>query len=888
MSRKIDEFRISLIGGMILVVLTLVTGDLVYLVMQRHSESVMQRSLESALQGHQRYFSSQIEQNISMTLGVTTRPYLLRHLQQLRNQPGLALPRRELGMIAQSLQRMGYSAAAIYDAHGREVARVGNFVNAPELNVPLNTSISAALLWDMQYVLHARTDIRNQQGQHLGMLVIEIEMPQLDNAISEAKSMGESAELAVCGRLQDDMQCFPLTIARGVTPRMPRFLNGRELPMSLALDGKAGIVNAPDYRHVPVVAAYSPVGTEGLGMVLKIDEVELYGPVHQQLKIIVPMLVLMVVGGIMVLNWLVTPLVRKLVVSERETREANERLRESETKLKVMLDSSEVGIAWAGEDGVIEYANPKFVKMFGYTLGDVPTVEQWYLHAFPDPVRREKAQLLWETELDRSRQHRTPMLPLEQTITCKDGHEIHVILAGSWAGSHLLATFSDITERKQAEETIQRQANFDPLTQLPNRRLFMDRLQQGIKKSHRSGLPLALIYLDLDRFKEVNDGLGHDTGDRLLVEASRRLLRCVRETDTVARMGGDEFTIILGELEDSAIVERVSLEILDAMEAPFLLGEEKVYVSASLGITLYPNDATEVESLLKNADQAMYVAKGEGRNRCHYFTLTMQEAMQQRLRMTADLRTAIVAQQFMLYYQPVVDLASGQIYKAEALIRWQHPQLGLINPIDFISIAEDTGMIMEIGNWVFRTATQQVSLWRSSLHPEFQISINKSPVQFHNEIGKHSSWIYYLQRLGLPGRSIVVEITEGLLLNTDSDVTEQLLDFRDAGIQVSLDDFGTGYSSLSYLKKLDIDYIKIDQTFVSHLAQGSDDLVLCEAIVVMAHKLALKVIAEGVETQEQFDLLKSIGCDYAQGFLISHPLPAAEFEALPALQARTT
>jgi EAL domain-containing protein (putative c-di-GMP-specific phosphodiesterase class I) len=244
------------------------------------------------------------------------------------------------------------------------------------------------------------------------------------------------------------------------------------------------------------------------------------------------------------------------------------------------------------------------------------------------------------------------------------------------------------------------------------------------------------------------------------------------------------------------------------------------------------------------------------------------------------LRGALASKQFVLHYQPIVELASGQISKAEALIRWQHPKLGLVNPIDFISIAEETGMIIDIGNWVFREVAQQVALWRDTLHPDFQISINKSPVQFHEESGKHAAWTDYLQELGLPGKSIVVEITEGLLLNTGDHVTEHLLAFRDAGIQVSLDDFGTGYSSLSYLKKLDIDYIKIDKSFVINLTRGSDDMALCEAIIVMAHKLGLKVIAEGVETREQCDLLSAAGCDYGQGFLFSHPVTAMEFEKL--------
>ncbi|WP_051299853.1 bifunctional diguanylate cyclase/phosphodiesterase [Methylobacter luteus] len=443
-----------------------------------------------------------------------------------------------------------------------------------------------------------------------------------------------------------------------------------------------------------------------------------------------------------------------------------------------------------------------------------------------------------------------------------------------------IAIFSDITDQKLAEQTIWQQANFDPLTGLPNRCLFQDRLEQDIKKSHRTGLPMALMLLDLDRFKEVNDTLGHDMGDILLKEGARRLSSCVRGTDTVARLGGDEFTIILSELHDPANVERIAQDILKELAEPFHLKREVAYVSASIGITLYPNDGANIETLLKNADQAMYASKNQGRNRYNYFIPSMQEAAQNRMRLANDLRGALEADQFSLVYQPIVELATGVIHKAEALIRWQHPNRGEVSPTEFITIAEETGLIIDIGDWVFRETACQVKHWRERHHADFQISINKSPIQFHNKSNSHAAWFEHMRQQGLSGQSIVVEITEGLLLDASTTITDQLLDFRDAGVQVALDDFGTGYSSLSYLKKFDIDYLKIDRSFVSNLAPGSDDMALCEAIIVMAHKLGIKVIAEGVETVQQRNLLSTVGCDYGQGYLFSKPLPAVEFEKL--------
>ncbi len=444
----------------------------------------------------------------------------------------------------------------------------------------------------------------------------------------------------------------------------------------------------------------------------------------------------------------------------------------------------------------------------------------------------------------------------------------------------LTGVSQDITEKKRSEETIWQQANFDPLTGLPNRRMFQDRLEQEIKKSHRDGLTLALMFIDLDKFKEVNDTLGHDKGDILLVEAARRIARCVRESDTVARLGGDEFTVILSDLDDANSAGRVAQTIIDALVAPFQLGEETAFVSASIGITLYPDDATNLEALMSNADQAMYASKSAGRNRFGHFTPSLQEAALNRMRLINDLRGAISGDQFCLHYHPIVELSNGSIHKAEALIRWQHPTRGLISPMEFITPAEESGMIIEIGDWVFKEASRQVKRLRATHHPEFQISINKSPIQFHNDERYFQNWLPHLQQLGLPGQCMTIEITEGLLLDATSTVRNKLLDCRDAGIQVTLDDFGTGYSSLSYLKKFDIDYIKIDRSFVRNLTATSDDMALCEAIIVMAHKLGLKVIAEGIETSTQRHLLAAAGCDYGQGHLFTSPLPSHEFEAL--------
>jgi len=442
-----------------------------------------------------------------------------------------------------------------------------------------------------------------------------------------------------------------------------------------------------------------------------------------------------------------------------------------------------------------------------------------------------------------------------------------------------VSVFSDITERKKTDDLIWRQANFDSLTGLPNRLLLHERLEQEIKKAFRSSYPLAVLFIDLDRFKEINDTLGHAKGDILLVQAADRLTALVRETDTIARLGGDEFTVVLPNFGDRGELERITRTLINELARPFDLGDNDTgFISASVGITLYPDDGNDLNELMKNADQAMYVAKAEGRNRFGYFTASMQAESQEKLALTNELRHALARQQLELYYQPIVDLKNGEIIKAEALLRWHHPERGMISPVIFIPLAEDAGLIHEIGEWVFRQALACIKSWQQCLGRTIQISINKSPIQFEQVIDP--SWAALLNEQQLPGNSITVEITEGSLLSKSLRITEQLNEYRHAGIEVSIDDFGTGFSALSYLQRFDIDYLKIDRSFIIDLAKGGPNAALTEAIIVMAHKLDIKTIAEGVETEQQRDLLIKYGCDYAQGYLYAKPLPAKEFEKL--------
>ena len=445
---------------------------------------------------------------------------------------------------------------------------------------------------------------------------------------------------------------------------------------------------------------------------------------------------------------------------------------------------------------------------------------------------------------------------------------------------------SDISERKRTEDTIrqfnqklERRAHYDTLTGLPNRVLFRDRLEQEMRHASVDKHGMALLFIDLDRFKEVNDLHGHDAGDMLLTLVAERIGAQLRPGDTVARLGGDEFTVILTETTEVEHIEQTAQSIIDALRAPFQLGVEQVTISGSVGITLYPGDGKLPEDLMRNADHAMYRAKAAGRNQLTFFEPAMQRAAMHRLKLTSELRTAISARQLELHFQPILDNQTGLITKAEALLRWRRPGHDLMLPNDFIGIAEETGMIHDIGNWVFFEAADWSAHWSRMLGRTLQISINKSPIQFLPH-GYTSDWIGYLDRQGLPHSSIAVEITEGVLLHLSEAVFRRLHELQQGGVEVSIDDFGTGYSSMSYLKRLDIDYLKIDQSFVAEMLHDRTSLTITETIIVMAHKLGLKVIAEEVETTAQRACLSTHGCDFVQGFLFAKPLPANEFEKL--------
>jgi diguanylate cyclase (GGDEF)-like protein/PAS domain S-box-containing protein len=562
-----------------------------------------------------------------------------------------------------------------------------------------------------------------------------------------------------------------------------------------------------------------------------------------------------------------------------QSRLARERLQLSEQRYRTLSSVAPVGIFMTDAAGVCIYVNQHYARLLKTTperclgLG-------WTVHLQPET--RDATLAAWfETVAKGAHFHG------ESLLRCGDGSEIWTVgqaqpeLSPEGKVLGYVGSLTDISEQKAQQDLIWVQAHMDALTGLPNRRLFMDRLSQELLVAERQGQELALLYIDLDQFKEVNDTLGHAVGDRLLVAAAQRIRDKVRASDTTARLGGDEFTVILSHLASPHHADGIAQKLVEALRAPFDIEGEVVYVSASIGITLFPEDGDTVLDLMKHADQAMYRAKAEGRNRFCYFTPGMQAEAQLNLALTQDLRCALAAQQLSLHYQPIVDLGNGRIVKLEALLRWQHPQRGAVSPVAFIPLAEESGLIHEIGDWVFAQAAEMALRLQQRLGHLLPINVNKSPRQFlagDTEL----RWPALLKDLALPADAVCIEITEGLLLDERPDVIRRLRQLAEAGIPLALDDFGTGYSAMAYLKKFPIQQLKIDRSFVHGMVDSKADLAIVEAIVVMAHKLGLLVVAEGVETEHQRELLVAAGCDLAQGWLFGRPMPAE------ALMARVT
>ncbi len=559
-----------------------------------------------------------------------------------------------------------------------------------------------------------------------------------------------------------------------------------------------------------------------------------------------------------------------IAVDVTERHRSEQLLRDSEQRYRLLFERNLAGVYRTTIDGRILECNEALARMFGYGTPAALLEQTAYSVYYQNEDRQHLMKRLRE---------QGALSNVEVRMRKRDGAPIWVLENQTLLDGEVIeGTIIDITDRKSAQEQMEYQAYHDVLTDLPNRLLFRDRIGVALAHAKRHRTAAAVMFLDLDQFKIVNDSLGHTVGDGLLRAVAARLVASVRAHDTVARMGGDEFTILLSDVGDSGSAAVVAQKILESVSHPVVVDGHELFVTTSIGIALFPEDGTDAETLLKNADRAMYHAKEQGRNNYQFASMEAIEAAAGRLSIERSLHHAFDRKEFVLHYQPMINLATGATIGAEALIRWNHPERGEMLPDDFIPVAEECGLIHPIGEWVLRTACEQMKRWHQAGRGDLRLAVNLSPRQFqqHNLTGMIED---VLRSTGYPAALLDIEITESTAMQHAEMSLAIMSRLKEMGIRISIDDFGTGYSSLSYLKRFPIDTVKIDQNFVRDLTTGSSDGAIISAVISMARALKLNVVAEGVENEQQLDFLRRENCEAIQGFLCSAPVPADEFEA---------
>ncbi len=872
-----QERKITLSAALVLAVMVLATGLAAWWATRSQTEAGVGASLRLALAGEVALVDREIRDHVEWVAFLAARPPVKAALKGLLRDPASPAARATLARAVGELPEAQSYSLTFRDNTGRPLLALGPPLPEPGLRLPVKAAVPTWLEWAGEARLSSHVAVQDG-GMPLGGLDATRKTAVITDLTVGNAWFGKTGELALCGpRGPDAMDCLPVRLLPRPLPNLPRRVQGEPLPMDRALAGQAGHTFATDYRRREVVAAFAPVGQTGLGMVLKADTAELFAPLGGQLLRWLPLVLALGVLGALLLRWQVLPLIRQVLASERRARAMGASFADSEARSRAILDSVDQGILTVDGEGLVQSYNLAAQRMFGRPPEAVlgRSVNQLIPNACGEGIGCFE-RLADRGDITRAGSGREMMgrradgsaFPLEIRVSRVELKHQRLFIAA----------VRDISERLAQEAHMRHLAHHDALTGLANRTLLQDRLQQAIVRATRENDHVGVLFMDLDHFKTINDSLGHQLGDRLLKMVANRITGCLREGDTVARQGGDEFIVVLSGLTRFEDIGLVASKILAAVSAPYSIDGYELHTGASIGVAVFPEDGQDVDTLLRHADTAMYYAKSTGRSSYQFFAPEMNRAANERLQLETSLRHALARDEFWLEFQPIVSLSKGMAQGAEALLRWQSER-GPVGPDRFIPVAEETGLIVPIGEWVLKEACRQFKRWQAVGAGLSRVVVNLSARQFaHRNLV--SSVRRALDEAELAPEHLGLEITESLLMANPLEAIRVLTVLSDMGIEISVDDFGTGYSSLSYLKRFPLHKIKIDRSFVRDIVSDPEDAAIVTAVIAMAHSLDCTVVAEGVENEDQLAFLRERGCDEYQGYYFSRPL------ATPALLQR--
>jgi len=792
------------------------------------------------------------------------------------------------------------------DVSGHEIYKraIHAAYNNPYVSQPYHSTYLDAKSIDVSAPITSR-----RGSKIIGVLINHYYATFLNKVTTQRTGLGETGEVYIVNKdkqmITDSrfIENAPLEVVVDTEPVRMAVERGEDM---------AGVY--PDYRNIPIVGASAYIPEYGWTLLAEIDKAESFASL-KTLEIVALILsvvfaAVVVSGGIIFVTSVSRPIKRLMDATRRfaggdlkvrvaithrdeigdlinsfntmagglEKEITGRERRELELrKVSLVVEQSPNVVLITDTQGNIEYVNPMFTLLTGYTREEAIGKNPRILKSGKTPPERYKR--LWWTITSGTEWRGEFCNKKKNGELYWESAFISSIKNAAGDITHFIAIAEDTTERRRAEERIQHLAYYDALTGMPNRAFYNDLLSLALSHAQRRGEMVAVLFLDLDRFKDVNDTLGHSIGDQLLKIVAGRVADSLRKEDTVTRLGGDEFTLLLPGMTQTEDAARIAQKILEAVKKPLMLGGHELNITASIGIAIYPADGENAEALLKNADTAMYHAKEQGRNSYKFFTPVLQTRTVEHLEVESSLHHALEREEFIVYYQPQVDIKTGRIVSSEALIRWQCPGRGLINPAEFIGMAERTGLIVPIGEWVLRTACSQNKAWQDAGLPPLLVAVNLSAHQFQQEnLVKMVELV--LKETGMDPVFLVLEVTESAAMKNAETANYMIKRLVGLGVHFVIDDLGTGYSSLSYLKMFPIHALKIDKSFVQDVVTDSNDAALVTAIISMAKGLKLKVVAEGVETTAQLEFLRSLGCDEAQGYLFGKPMPAGEFKKM--------